>query len=156
MSGPGVRSEADIATLLAFFRARMGPARAFRLRDPFDASSGGDVPTLLDQQIGIGDGIATRFALVKHYGAVVRRITRPVGGSVMVAVDGIATAAFSLAAGGMIELDAAPAAGAAVTAGFRFDVPVRFAEDSLAVTRATFLAGSAASVPLIEVREDIA
>ncbi|AOH82758.1 hypothetical protein AWL63_00950 [Sphingomonas panacis] len=154
--GPGVRSEADIATLLAFFRARMGPARAFRLRDPFDASSGGVVPTVLDQQIGIGDGIATRFALVKHYGAVVRRITRPVGGSVMVAVDGVASAAFSLAAGGMIDFDTAPAAGAVVTAGFRFDVPVRFAEDSLSVARATFLAGSAASVPLLEVREDVA
>ncbi|SDA35236.1 DUF2460 domain-containing protein [Sphingomonas sp. NFR15] len=153
--GPGVRSEADIATLLAFFRARMGPARAFRLRDPFDASSGGAVPTPLDQQIGIGDGIATRFALVKHYGAVVRRITRPLGGSVAVAVDGVATAAFSLVDGGMIELDAAPAPGAVVTAGFLFDVPVRFAEDSLAVSRATFQAGSAASVPLIEVREDV-
>ncbi|MDF0486781.1 DUF2460 domain-containing protein [Sphingomonas sp. H39-1-10] len=154
--GPGVRSEADIATLLAFFRARMGPARAFRLRDPFDASSGGAVPTPLDQQIGIGDGVATRFALVKHYGAVVRRITRPVGGSVSVAVDGAVTAAFSLVDGGMIELDAAPAPGAVVTAGFLFDVPVRFAEDSLAVSRATFQAGSAASVPLIEVREDVA
>ncbi|RZF59206.1 TIGR02217 family protein [Sphingomonas populi] len=154
--GPGIRSEADIATLLAFFRARMGPARAFRLRDPFDASSGGAAPTPLDQQIGIGDGIATRFALVKHYGVVARRITRPVGGSVTVAVDGVATTAFSLAEGGMIDLDTAPAAGAVVTAGFLFDVPVRFAEDSLSVARATFLAGSAASVVLLEVREDAA
>ncbi|CAN5418110.1 hypothetical protein BH10PSE15_BH10PSE15_13250 [soil metagenome] len=152
--GPGVRSEGDIATLLAFFRARMGPARAFRLRDPFDASSGGEMPGPMDQQIGIGDGIVTRFALVKHYGVVVRRITRPVVGSVVVSVDGVATVAFSLADGGMIELDAAPALGVVVSAGFRFDVPVRFAEDSLSVTRATFLAGSAASVPLIEVRED--
>jgi uncharacterized protein (TIGR02217 family) len=151
--GPGVRSEADIAALLAFFRARMGPARGFRLRDPFDASSGGAVPTALDQRLGIGDGLTSRFALVKHYGAAVRRITRPVGGSVAVAVDGVSTAAFSLGDGGVIECDAAPAAGAVVTAGFLFDVPVRFAEDSLSVTRATFLAGSAASVPLIEVRE---
>ena len=152
--GPGVRSEADIATLLGFFRARMGPARAFRLRDPFDASSGGAVPTPLDQQIGIGDGVATRFALVKHYGAAARRITRPVGGSVVAAVDGVPTAAFALLAGGLIDLDTAPAVGAVVTAGFLFDVPVRFAEDSLSVARATFLAGSAASVPLVEVRED--
>jgi uncharacterized protein (TIGR02217 family) len=40
-----------------------------------------------------------------------------------------------------------------VTAGFRFDVPVRFAEDSLAVNRSTFMAGAAPSVPLVEVRE---
>jgi len=151
--GPGIRSEADIATLLGFFRARMGPARGFRLRDPFDASSGATVPTALDQQLGIGNGVGTRFPLVKHYGAATRRITRPVAGSVVVAVDGVATAAFSLGDGGMVEFDIAPVTGAVVTAGFLFDVPVRFAEDNLSVTRATFLAGSAASVPLIEVRE---
>ena len=44
-------------------------------------------------------------------------------------------------------------AGAAVTATFDFDVPVRFAEDELTVSRATHLAGAVPSVPLIEVRE---
>ena len=150
--GPGVRSEADIATLLAFFRARMGPARGFRLRDPFDGSSGGVVPTASDQAIGTGDGVAVRFALVKHYGGMARRITRPVAGSVRVAVGGVATTAFSVVAGGFVELDAAPATGVAVTAGFLFDVPVRFAEDRLSVNRATFLAGAATAVPLVEVR----
>ena len=47
--GPGVRSEADIAALLGFFRARLGPARAFRLRDPFDFAGTGE-------RIGTGDG----------------------------------------------------------------------------------------------------
>ncbi|MBM7405363.1 MULTISPECIES: phage distal tail protein, Rcc01695 family [Sphingomonas] len=150
--GPGVRSEADIATLLAFFRARMGPARGFRLTDPFDNSSGEDVSPE-DQVIGVGDGITTRFPLLKHYGEVARRITRPVAGSVRVAVDGIETHGFSLDSGGIVALDLAPNRGAVVTAGFRFDVPVRFAEDRLAVNRATFLAGAAPSVPLIEVRE---
>ncbi|RIA37874.1 uncharacterized protein (TIGR02217 family) [Hephaestia caeni] len=150
--GPGVRSEADIATLLAFFRARMGSARGFRLRDPFDGNSGAG--SAIDQQIGIGDGAATRFAIVKHYGAHQRRITRPVAGSVRVAVDGDETTAFTIERGGWIALDAPPATGAAVTAGFAFDVPVRFAEDQLSVTRATFLAGAAPSVPLIELRED--
>jgi uncharacterized protein (TIGR02217 family) len=154
--GPGVRSEADIAALLAFFRARMGPARGFRLRDPFDASSGGSVPTPFDQRIGTGDGITVRFALTKAYGTALRRITRPVAGSVRVAVGTGETTAFTVVAGGWIDLDAAPGAGVAVSAGFQFDVPVRFAEDRLSVTRATFLAGTATSVPLIEVREDAA
>ncbi|THD38338.1 MAG: TIGR02217 family protein [Sphingomonas sp.] len=144
--GPGVRSEADIAELLGFFRARMGPARGFRLRDPFDSIG-------TDEAIGTGDGVATRFALVRHYGDSVRRITRPVVGSVSVAVAGVATAAFSLAAGGWVELDTAPASGAAVTASFTYDVPVRFAEDKLSVSLSTFLAGAAPSVPLVEVRE---
>lgn len=149
--GPGVRSEADIAALLAFYRARMGPARGFRLRDPFDSMSGAG--SALDQRIGVGDGVATRFPLVKQYGASERRITRPVAGSVKVAVGGVATLAFGVGAGGVIELDTAPGVGMVVTAGFAFDVPVRFAEDRLAVNRATFLAGAAASVALVEVRE---
>lgn len=153
--GPGVRSEADIAALLGFFRARMGPARGFRLRDPFDHGSGetGGEPQPGDQRIGTGDGSERRFALVKHYGDVVRPITRPVAGSVRVAVDGIETAGFTLGAMGVVTLDTPPAAGAAVTAGFVFDVPVRFAEDVLRVNAATHLAGEAASVPLIELRE---
>ncbi|MET3824879.1 uncharacterized protein (TIGR02217 family) [Sphingomonas sp. PvP055] len=154
--GPGVRSEADIAALLAFFRARMGPARGFRLRDPFDSSSGGGVPTPLDQRIGTGDGTTVRFPLVKRYGDAVRRITRPVAGSVRVAVAASETTRFTLVAGGWVDFDDPPAAGAPVTAGFQFDVPVRFAEDRLSVTRATFLAGAATSVPLIEVREEAA
>ena len=68
-------------------------------------------------------------------------------------VAGVATAAFSLAAGGWIELEVAPAAGATVTASFDFDVPVRFAEDRLNVSAHTFLAGAAPSVPLVEIRE---
>jgi uncharacterized protein (TIGR02217 family) len=154
--GPGVRSESDIASLLDFFRARMGPARGFRLRDPFDASSaGGDAdPAPGDQAIGTGDGTSVRFALVKRYGETVRRITRPVAGSVRVGVAGVETTGFTLDTGGWIILDAAPETGAIVTAGFRFDVPVRFAEDRLSVSRATFLAGEAASVPLIELREE--
>ncbi|WP_267379144.1 MULTISPECIES: DUF2460 domain-containing protein [unclassified Sphingomonas] len=144
--GPGIRSEADIAVLLGFFRARMGPARGFRLRDPFDSDA-------VAVPIGTGDGQQRRFALAKHYGDMVRRITRPVAGSVIVAIDGRATQAFAVTDGGWVELDVAPAAGAAVSASFAFDVPVRFAEDRLSVTRATFLAGNAAQVPLIEVRE---
>ncbi len=144
--GPGLRSEADIAVLLAFFRARMGAARGFRLRDPFDFDAVGEV-------VGVGDGVARRFALVKSYGAMERRITRPVVGSVSVAVGGVGTSAFSVEAGGWVVLDMAPAPGVVVTAGFAFDVAVRFAEDRLSVARATFLAGVAASVPLVEVRE---
>jgi uncharacterized protein (TIGR02217 family) len=143
--GPGVRSEADIAALLGFFRARMGPARGFRLRDPFDWQAA-------DEPIGTGDGANSVFALAKHYGEVARRITRPVAGSVRVEVGGVEVG-FSLGAAGVVTLDDPPAAGAAVTASFAFDVPVRFAEDRLSVSRATFMAGAAPSVPLVEVRE---
>ena len=144
--GPGVRSEADIATLLAFFRARLGPARGFRLRDPFDAAG-------KDEVLGVGDGAGRRFALVKHYGACTRRITRPVAGSVSVSVDGVALQGFNVEPGGSVVLDVAPGTGAVVRASFGFDVPVRFASDRLEVNCATWMAGEAASVPLVEVRE---
>ncbi|MDF7777797.1 DUF2460 domain-containing protein [Sphingomonas sp. AOB5] len=143
--GPGVRSEGDIAELLGFFRARMGPARGFRLRDPFDFEG-------VDEVLGTGDGEALAFPLVKHYGDAARRITRPVSGTVSVAVDGVATHGFALSEG-VVTLDVPPADGAVVTASFLFDVPVRFAEDRLSVSRATFLAGAAVSVKLVEVRE---
>jgi uncharacterized protein (TIGR02217 family) len=144
--GPGVRSEGDIAELLAFYRARLGPARGFRLRDPFDWRAVGE-------PLGVGDGVAMRFALVKHYDGVARRITRPVPGSVRVFVGAAETIAFTLEPGGHVALDVPPAAGLAVSASFDFDVAVRFAEDRLSVSRATFLAGVAPSVPLVEVRE---
>ncbi|MFA9200908.1 MAG: DUF2460 domain-containing protein [Cypionkella sp.] len=157
--GPGVRSEAELATLIAFFRARRGPARGFRLTDPFDHSSCRmtGAPGPFDQPLGRGDGLKARFRLVKSYGEgpepQVRPITRPRSGSVRVAVGGAETAAFALEPGGWIVLAAAPPAGAEVTAGFLFDVPVRFAEDRLEVTGAVFAAGEAPSVPLIELRE---
>ncbi|MDQ0248290.1 uncharacterized protein (TIGR02217 family) [Sphingomonas kyeonggiensis] len=144
--GPGLRSEMDVAELLAFFRARMGPARGFRLRDPFDCFA-------LDELIGVGDGVTTHFQLVRRYGSVVRRITRPVAQTLVVEIDGAETEDFTLGEGGVVTLGLAPAEDVAVTARFLFDVPVRFAEDRLSVSRATFLAGALASVPLVEIRE---
>ncbi|MBN8483918.1 MAG: DUF2460 domain-containing protein [Sphingomonadales bacterium] len=158
--GPGIRSEAELGTLLAFFRARRGAARGFRLRDPSDFSSHAmtGAPTATDQLLGTGDGLRADFPLVKRYGEQgaeqVRRITRPQPGSVLVSVDGVPTGAFTLEPGGMVRLASPPAAGAEVCAGFLFDVPVRFAEDRLEITGAVFAAGEAPSVPVIEIRED--
>ncbi|MDK2760039.1 MAG: DUF2460 domain-containing protein [Sphingopyxis sp.] len=157
-AGPGIRSEQDVRTLADFFRARRGAARAFRFRDPFDASSAADggLPTATDQMLGIGDGTRRLFALVKHYGdgdaVQTRSIRLPVEDSVRVSVDGLETAAFLMTGQGEILLDEAPAIGAAVRAGYRFDIPVRFAEDRLEASRATFLAGEIPNVPLVEVR----
>ncbi|MCI4589840.1 DUF2460 domain-containing protein [Sphingobium sp. BYY-5] len=159
-AGPGVRSDADIATLIEFFRARRGAARGFRFTDPYDDRSGarGVAPGPLDQRLGMGDGVKAAFALTRYYGAgeeaQARIITRPVAGSIRVAADGVEmTSGWSHAGLGVIVFDVAPAAGVMLTAGFRFDVPVRFAEDRLEISRATFAAGEAVSVPLVEIRE---
>ncbi|TXH19732.1 MAG: TIGR02217 family protein, partial [Gammaproteobacteria bacterium] len=108
--------------------------------------------------LGVGDGSRRQFALVKRYGAgeamQVRSIRLPVAGSVRVSVDGIETAAFAVTDEGEVLLDAPPGSGIAVRAGYLFDVPVRFAEDRLEVSGASFAAGEAPSVPVIELRED--
>lgn len=157
--GPGIRSAAELGVLLAFFRARRGAARGFRLRDPTDFSSNAmtGTPTASDQWLGTGDGANTRFALVKNYGESdpqQRRITRPVPGSVRVSVGGaIRAEGWTLVAGGIVAFVAPPPAGAEVRAGFLFDVPVRFATDQLEIAGHAANAAEAASVPVIEVRE---
>ncbi|KAB7649026.1 DUF2460 domain-containing protein [Polymorphobacter fuscus] len=158
-AGVGIRSEADLALLVAFFRARRGQAHGFRFRDPIDHRSGsGAAVAATDAQLGIGDGGTTRFALVRHYGdgddVQVRRITRPVAGSVVVAIDGVVQASgWQLADLGQVDFDVPPPPGAVVTAGYEFDVPVRFAADRIDVSIAGWRAGELPSVPLVELRE---
>jgi uncharacterized protein (TIGR02217 family) len=164
-AGLGIRSEDDLKLLVGFFRARRGQAHGFRFLDPLDNSSAvaGGEPAATDQRLGTGDGGTTRFALVKNYGdgalpgepPQVRRITRPWPESVAVAVGGVVQAGgWQLASGGFIDFDDAPANGSVITAGFRFDVPVRFATDRIEVSIAGWRAGELPAVPLIEIRED--
>lgn len=153
--GPGIRSEEELGILIAFFRARHGPATGFRLRDPYDFSSNAMTaqPTSADQLIGIGDGATASFALVKHYGEQRRAITRPEAGSILVSIDAVPASDWTLVEGGIIAFAVAPSAGSEIRAGFYFDVPVRFAEDRLDVSSINFAAGEVPSVPLIEIRE---
>lgn len=94
-AGPGVHSEADLVTLVEFFRARRGAARGFRFSDPFDTQSAplGQAVSAVDQRLGTGDGVTSEFRLAKYYGAGVdaqqRFITRPVAGTIRVAVNGV-------------------------------------------------------------------
>ena len=155
--GANLRSLADMAELTAFFEARRGRLYGFRFRDFADFAScrPGGTPAGGDVLLGVGDGARTTFQLTKAYGDVERPITKPVEGSAKVAVAGVELASGTFAVDavtGMLTLDAAPAAGVAVTAGFLFDTPVRFDADRLEVTLESFGAGRMAAVPLIEVR----
>jgi len=156
--GPGIRSESELSELIAFFRARRGAARGFRICDPFDHSSNGmtGTPTMSDQLIGTGDGQRADFQLVKNYGdpsdPQSRNILRPRPETLLVSVAGIPVLDWSLGDNGMVRLAQAPEAGADVCAGFLFDVPVRFAEDRIDISGVNFAAGEAPSIPLIELR----
>ncbi len=159
-AGTGLRSLDDLRQVLAFFEARRGSLHAFRFRDPFDFSSaiGSAPPQASDQRIGVGDGENASFPLVKHYETYDRRITHPVAGSVLVAANGVTlpeSEAFAVdhTAGTVRFLpDYVPTPGAIITAGFLFDVPVRFDTDRLTASIASFQAGEIPSIPIIEVK----
>lgn len=159
-AGSGIRSVSDLYEVVAFFEARSGQLYGFRFTDPVDFQSCGPEETVaaVDQLLGIGDGLRTSFQLVKRYGdaggSTERMIAKPQSGSVLVAVNGAPADSFAVDdATGLVTLEAAPASGAVVRAGFRFDVPVRFDTDRIEVDLAAFRAGRIPSIPLIEVMQ---
>jgi uncharacterized protein (TIGR02217 family) len=157
--GYGVKTLDDIHAVIAFFEARAGRLYGFRFKDFADFKSSPPQTALTphDQALGTGDGVTKSFALAKTYASGpagwTRAIVKPVAGTVRVAVGGVETSAFGLdAATGVVTLTQAPAGGAAVTAGFEFDVPVRFDTDALAINLAGFRTGEIPSIPLVEIR----
>lgn len=163
-AGYGVKTFETLSQVLAFFEERRGRLYGFRWRDRLDHSSAapGHAVTPADQVIGIGDGITKAFQLSKTYGSLYspyrRPIAKPVPDSVRVAV-----AENELEEGngftvdtrtGLITLSAAyvPASGSAITAGFRFDVPVRFDTDYLEIDLSAFAAGAIPKIPLVEIK----
>lgn len=156
----GIRKADDLAAVIAFFEARGGRLYGFRFKDWSDYKSA--LPSVAisctDQSLGTGTGAATQFQLVKRYtsGAQTwtRTITKPVAGTVLVALNGVAQPSGWTVntTTGIITFTVAPGIGIAVTAGFEFDVPVRFDSEAMDVTLDFERLGSITSIPLIEVR----
>ena len=96
---------------------------------------------------------------MKAYGSAFapysRTIAKPVGGTVRVALNGVEQAVGSAfncdPATGIVTFAAAPPSGVIITAGFAFDVPVRFDTDELDIDLSTFDAGGIPQIPLIEI-----
>jgi uncharacterized protein (TIGR02217 family) len=112
----------------------------------------------MDQVIGTGDGETTVFALTKAYGTAPhiyqRRIEKPVAGTIRVALGGAEQFnGWSVdPATGIVTFDAAPESDVSITAGYQFDVPVRFDSDLMDVTLDIERLGSITSIPLVELR----
>lgn len=159
-AGYGVKSLDDLHAAIAFFEERRGRLYGFRWRDRADwkscAPSG--TPAATDQPIGTGDGATAEFQLVKTYGADhapwVRTIAKPVAGSVLVAVDGTPLTEGWICddTTGVVTFTTPPEEGAAITAGYEFDVPVRFDSDTLEINLSHFAAGDIPAIPLVEIR----
>jgi uncharacterized protein (TIGR02217 family) len=162
-AGYGVRTVDDLHAVIAFFEERRGKLHGFRWHDATDCKScpPEKTPTMLDQVLGTGDATTSRFDLRKTYGTTfapyARRITKPVAGSVLVAVAGVlqppANVVIDTTSGAIIfQPGHIPPAGTSVTAGFQFDVPVRFDTDKLEINLSGFRSGAIPSIPLIEIR----
>jgi len=161
-AGYGVKSRADMQTILEFFEERRGRFHSFLWRDAFDFSTAAATMAVsaMDQPIGIGDGIETKFQLSKRYGSDFdpydRPISKPDANSVLVALDGtqIAGADFTLdPLSGLLTFTTAPAASVIITAGCEFDIVVRFDIDQLDIEMSNFDAATIPSIQIIEVFE---
>ena len=161
-AGVGLRSIDDVEALIAFFEARRGQLYGFRWKDWADFKSCRPTREIsaLDQEIGRGDGQTRVFQLVKTYVSgehgYARPILKPVKGSVKLALAGdpkVDTIDYSVdLATGKVTFHLPPDIDSRVTAGFEFDVPVRFDVDRIITAAATFNAGEVPTVPVIEVR----
>ena len=159
-AGYGIKTTDQLHTVVEFFEERNGRLHGFRWKDRTDFKS--VMPSVPigfgDQNIGTGDGTATTFQLKKVYGSTInpysRDVKKPVLGTVKVGVNGteLTTGWTVDTTTGIVTFGTAPANGAAVTAGFEFDVPVRFDTDFLEIDYSHFDAGSIPDIPIIEVR----
>ena len=161
-AGLGLRSLDDVETLIAFFEARQGQLFGFRWKDWADYKScpASHEISAGDQVIARGDGATRSFSLIKAYSSgdqsYARPIAKPVMGSVLAAVqdvemiEGVHFEADVLT--GQITFFEPPLQDAQITAGFEFDVPVRFDTDRVHVSVSSFRAGQVPDVPVVEVR----
>ncbi len=161
-AGVGMRSLDDMELLIAFFESRQGQLHGFRWKDwsDFKSCAPSKEVSFLDHVIGQGDGETRSFQLVKCYRSgeqcYERPLTKPVEGSVVAGFDraalteGVHYSVDHLT--GIITFEDAPDIGSEITAGFEFDVPVRFDVDRIHTSVASFQAGEAPDVPVVEIR----
>jgi uncharacterized protein (TIGR02217 family) len=140
-AGVGIKSLADMDRLLHFFEARAGQLYSFRFRDPMDHKAE-------DQQLGIGDGVQTRFPLIKSYGDDQAHYKRRLR---FVDIQTVSPDVAYTVENGEIVFEAPIPEGAEVHASFTFDTIVRFDTDRLDISLEGFGAGQVISLPLIEV-----
>lgn len=161
-AGVGMRSLDDVEILISFFEARRGQLYGFRWKDwsDFKSCKPSSEVRFDDQIIAVGDGLTSVFSLQKTYrsgeASYGRVISKPVPGSVRggVAGDELQEAVHYTvdSSSGKISFERPPGLDMAVTAGFEFDVPVRFDMDRIQTSVASFQAGDVPNVPVVEVR----
>jgi len=156
----GIRREASMYSLIEFFHAVSGRTHGYRFKDFSDYKSTTDMSTSVsdtDQLIGIGDNAEVDFQLIKTYtkGALsqTRNIKKPITGTVVMSLDDVPEAGFTVdTVTGIVTFSVAPAAAVEVKAGYQYDVPVRFESDSLDA-KWEFFETLSTTVPITEIRQ---
>ena len=106
----GVRTMEQLSALIGFFRAMRGRLYAFNYRDHLDYTSSvatafearaAPAISRLDQALGLGDNSTYQFQLTKTYAtgsgqSLVRPITRPEAGTVIMGVGGVQATNFTV------------------------------------------------------------
>jgi uncharacterized protein (TIGR02217 family) len=147
----GAKTPAQIATLLAFFRARRGKAVGFRFKDWSDYA-------VVAGNIGTGNGSATTFQLRKQYSnggvTINRTITKPVAGTLKIYLNGtLKTSGVTVdTTTGVVTLSPAPSSGVVITADVEFDVPARFDIDQMMLSLDTLNLSGWNDIPIVELR----
>lgn len=159
-AGYGIKQIDQIHSIIEFFEERQGQLHGFRWKDKMDWKSCHPTgqTSFDDVVIGTGDGSDTTFQLVKIYGATInpytRTINKPVLGTVKIGINGVEqTSGWTVdTTTGIVTFSSAPPNTHSVTAGFEFDVPVRFDTDFLEIDYGEFNSGEIPDIPIVEIR----
>jgi uncharacterized protein (TIGR02217 family) len=162
----GIKTLDQLHEVINLFEEVRGRLIGFRWKDYTDYKSCKPSATIsnADQTIGVGDGTQRAFRLIKTYGTInkwTRYITKPVENTVQIAVNGILQTLAPIGTlgtvnvdykTGIILFDVAPLAGQIITAGFEFDVPVRFDTDTLSLSTTAGKLGEIQNINIVEIR----
>lgn len=170
-AGYGIRSYADITSVIAFYHARLGATHGFRWKDWADFSTdstGRGTAAWDDQDLGVfgsaTDTIQLRKAYASGSSTVYRNLTKPVAGTVKVGWDhdGDSTPTEQGSGWtvdtttGIITITDSSADGKTIYAGAQFDIPCRFGEmgdEVLEITHSSFNTADINQIQIMEIAD---
>lgn len=138
----GVRTQAQLNILIAFFRVMKGRANGFRFKDwtDFEVATGEGVLTSID---------ATHFQLWKRYTTAAtnhdREITKPVNGTLIITGGTVASVDYAT---GIVTMTT----GTPTSWTGEFDIPCRFDTDQMKTSMIHLNTFSWGSIPVVEIR----
>lgn len=146
-----IKTESDMLTVNAFFRARLGRLHGFRFKDWSDYK-------LSSQSIGTGDSSETTFQIIKVYTDTVnpytRTISKPVAGTTRIFLDSIEQLSGWTVntTTGVVTFSSAPGSGVDISVEGEFDIPCRFDTDQFSPEISAYDQLVWTGIPIIELR----